>query len=357
MHFSWKEFLGFLWQSVIFWMLAYLFFEMMQLNGPEVYGSLNRVAAKLTWWDRLKISVMAGGTMGFLYAIIEYGFQLYWIQRFPLWKLTLSKILVYFVVLILFFSGFLSLMDAYLDMPIEIKIGWWRQSEVFWVGILFFMVASFVFELIRIINNKFGPGVFYKLMMGSYRTPKETKRIFLFIDLKSSTEIAERLGHYKYSRFIQDCFLDLNAVYQKFDADIYQYVGDEAVLTWAYDSGLKDNNCVALFFAFREQIDSRANYYQKKYGTIPVFKAGLHGGTLIAAEVGGTKRDLAYHGDVINTTARIQASCNGLGASFLVSDEMLAYLALGPEFKIKSLGNHSLRGKRKNMGLSALSLC
>ena len=61
---------------------------------------------------------------------------------------------------------------------------------------------------------------------------KEEERIFLFLDMRSSTHIAESLGAMKYSQLVQDCFADLYQAVQQTGAHIYQYVGDEAVLTW-----------------------------------------------------------------------------------------------------------------------------
>ena len=43
-------------------------------------------------------------------------------------------------------------------------------------------------------------------MTGYYQKPKEESKIFMFLDLQSSSKIAELLGHEKYSDFIQDCF-------------------------------------------------------------------------------------------------------------------------------------------------------
>jgi len=53
-----------------------------------------------------------------------------------------------------------------------------------------------------------------------------------------------------------------------------------------------------------------AAYYLSKYGRVPVFKAGIHGGKVMALEVGSVKKELAYLGDIVNTTARIQGECN-----------------------------------------------
>lgn len=72
----------------------------------------------------------------------------------------------------------------------------------------------------------------------------------MFLALKSSATIAETLGHHKYSQLIQDCFYDINDVVPKYDAEIYQYLVDEVVLSWPHKKGLANKNCVALFFNF-----------------------------------------------------------------------------------------------------------
>jgi len=82
------------------------------------------------------------------------------------------------------------------------------------------------------INTKFTPGVLILLLMGRYDNPKEEERIFIFLDLKSSTTHAEKLGHVKYSKLIRDCFLHINYISVKYRAEIYQYVVDEIVLSW-----------------------------------------------------------------------------------------------------------------------------
>ena len=106
------------------------------------------------------------------------------------------------------------------------------------------------------------------------------------MDLKSSTTHAEKLGHFKYSQLIQDCFYDLTDVVLCHEAQIYQYVGDEVVLTWKVDKGIKNNNCIHTFLEYDKAIKDRTNYYHNKYGLVPQFKAGLNLGDVTVAEVG-----------------------------------------------------------------------
>ena len=78
------------------------------------------------------------------------------------------------------------------------------------------MSALFILQ----VNDKFGQGVLISFLLGKYHRPKEDDRIFMFMDLKSSTTYAEKLGHIKYSQFIQDCFFDITDVITKYDAKI-----------------------------------------------------------------------------------------------------------------------------------------
>ncbi len=212
-------------------------------------------------------------------------------------------------------------------------------------------MSSFVFSFIRIAIDKFGKGVFLKMLLGKYRNPQEEKRIFMFLDLKSSTTIAESLGHYKYSQLIQDCFFDINDVVPRFEAEIYQYVGDEVVLSWPYKKGLSNKNCVALFFEFQRTLNDRSSYYEDKYGLTPQFKAGIHGGKLMVAEVGVVKKELAFHGDVINTSARIQSQCNAYNVPILISEKLKEDLDMNERYSTKAIGSILLKGKKEKVGI------
>jgi len=213
------------------------------------------------------------------------------------------------------------------------------------------MLALFILQ----INEKFGQGVLVKFMLGNYHRPKEDKRIFMFMDLKSSTTYAEKLGHIKYSQLIQDCFYDLTDIVLTYEAQIYQYVGDEVVLSWDVDKGLNHQNCLKTFFAYDNLLQSKSEYYQKKYGVIPKFKAGLNLGAVTVAEVGEIKKELAYHGDVLNTAARIQGTCNDYQKKLLVSEQIKTQLEKQSTYAFEYLGDVILKGKEKSVNIYAVN--
>ncbi len=132
---------------------------------------------------------------------------------------------------------------------------------------------------------------------------------------------------------------------------VYQYVGDEAVLTWESAKAMENANCVRLFFAFVRQLRSREDYYQKTYGVSPSFKAGINVGPVMAAEVGVVKREIAYHSDVLNTAARIQEQCNQKNASLLISENMLNHLPEYHGYEVIDQGAVMLRGKGQQVSI------
>lgn len=351
-------FLNHLWQSILFWTFAMVLWGMFRFYGLESEQGVTisaDVRDGLQMKNILPLFALSGFLMGILYATIEFAFEKYNFQRRSIGLNIVLKTFIYLFVIIVIATSMIELGTNLFGVEKNNEPGWWRHDKGFWITVLYFLLTSLIFSFIRIANEKFGKGVFLKMLLGKYKRPQEEKRIFMFLDLKSSTTIAETLGHFKYSQLIQDCFYDLNDVVPKFAAEIYQYVGDEAVLSWPYHKGLANNNCVALFFAFQTVLKSRNSYYKDKYGLVPEFKAGLHGGKLMVAEVGIVKKELAFHGDVINTSARIQAECNKHNVAVLISEELKEDLQVDSEYSTRSIGNVLLKGKNKELNVFAIS--
>lgn len=245
------------------------------------------------------------------------------------------------------FDRFISWTSAISGVTINDRS--WRLT--FFIYFLYYFIISLMINFVNQINKRYGPGILIPLLLGYYRTPKEEERIFVFMDLKSSTTIAENLGHLKYSAFIRDCFRDINVVLYPFRAQVYQYVGDEIIVTWQEQEGLKKHFCMEFYFACKKQFQHRADYYLKYYGTLPEFKAGAHSGMVTAVEIGEHKRDIAFHGDTLNTAARIQSLCNHYGQSFIISQHLLDKVGPHPRMQTESLGLGLLKGKIEEVGL------
>jgi adenylate cyclase len=213
---------------------------------------------------------------------------------------------------------------------------------------------TLIINFINQINKKYGPGILLPLLLGRFRDPQEEVRIFMFMDLKSSTATAEELGHLKYSAFIRDCFADINEALFPFRAQVYQYVGDEIVVSWPEREGLKNHFCIEFYFACQRQFRNRSQHYTTHYGFLPDFKAGAHVGPVTTVEIGEIKRDLAYHGDTLNTAARIQSVCNDYHKNFLASKTLIDKVGTHPRMKTQDLGMILLKGKTAKVGLMSI---
>ena len=79
-------------------------------------------------------------------------------------------------------DGFYALMDA-IHSPSE-------QAQV----ITFFLVA-YLITFVRSVHKKFGTRVFWNTLLGKSQEPLEENLIFMFIDLRHSTALAEELAY------------------------------------------------------------------------------------------------------------------------------------------------------------------
>lgn len=220
-------------------------------------------------------------------------------------------------------------------------------------GIAWFFVVS-VTQLFLQISHKFGPENFWNILRGKYNLPKEEKKIFMFLDINSSTSIAEQLGDKAYHSLLKDFFADLTVPILNNKGSIYQYVGDEVIISWKYDEGIENDHCVKCFFDMKSRLEENKEKYMHKYGLVPSFKAGIHCGEVIGGEVGIIKRDITYSGNVLNTTSRILAKCGEFREEILASSELLAALKFPGTYISRSLGSIQLRGKNQQVILNSL---
>jgi len=206
------------------------------------------------------------------------------------------------------------------------------------------------------IRDKFGPGVLYNLMIGRYHQPKEETRIFMIIDISSSTTIAEVLPQHQYHRLLRDFFADITKPILMHQGEIYQYVGDAIVISWKVKQQGMDVSCLRCYFDIQLVIAKLSSMYTERYGFVPKFKAGLHYGKVVAGEIGIIKKDITYSGDVLNTVSRIQGKCNEFRVSILTSDELLLQIPYENSFRRIPMGEIELRGKQQRVSVSTLEL-
>ena len=231
-------------------------------------------------------------------------------------------------------------------------------ASVTFLSTLLQMASSLLLCLIyAAISENLGHSVLTNFFTGKYHTPREENRIFMFLDMKSSTSVAEHLGHIRYFELLSEYYSDLSNAIINHLGEVYQYIGDEVVISWKYRAGLKNNNCIKCFFAMQKDLEKRKGFYMKKFGLTPSFKAGMHVGEVTTGEIGALKKEIFFTGDVLNATSRIQGLCNQHNADFLASGDLIGQLHPDGRFEFKSLGLTRLKGRSEPIDLYAVKEC
>jgi adenylate cyclase len=215
----------------------------------------------------------------------------------------------------------------------------------FLVALAVLTLVSFLINFVRQLNRMLGPGTLVSLLLGRYHRPVAEERIFMFLDLNDSTAIAAALGPFRFNDFKNDFFHDIAEPILETRGQIYQYVGDEAVVTWTVERGLHQGNCLRCVFLVTARIHEQRDRYLARYGVVPEFKAGIHGGAVVTAEIGDIKKDIVHSGDTVNTAARVEAQCRPLERRVLVSEALLSRCRVPDELEVEDMGERELRGK------------
>jgi adenylate cyclase len=89
---------------------------------------------------------------------------------------------------------------------------------------------------------------------------------------------------------------------------------------------------------------------------LPGFKAGIHFGEAVIGEIGDSKKDIVFHGDVLNTASRIQSQAKLMKKELLVSNEVLKKLKINGEFRIEKMGKFKFKGKESETEIYSVEL-
>jgi adenylate cyclase len=228
------------------------------------------------------------------------------------------------------------------------RIEWLLPKMVEWI--LLFVLTLLALE----INEKYSRGDFVDIMVGKYMQPQEEKRIIMFLDLRNSTPIAEKLGHKEYFEFIRDFIFCISAGIMEHDGRIYQYVGDEIVAWWP-SSKSNARKVISSLIESRKVLNKNTEIFKRNYDILPEYKAGIHTGSVMVGQVGIAKKELVMSGDTINTASRIRSACTDLNQKFLLSKEMHDLAAL-EEWQTESMGVIDLKGKNQDLELFSLKI-
>ncbi len=194
------------------------------------------------------------------------------------------------------------------------------------------------------------------ILFAQYHRPVREERAFLFIDLIGSGALAASLGDEKAQLLISRFFSDIAKPIADHDGEIHRYVGDEVVVTWPLAEAVFESRCLNCVLSIRERIRDLAASYETEFGLSPRFRAGLHGGPVVACEVGEDRREIVYFGASINTAARLEQMTRDLDREWLVTGDLLNQMEWPEHLQPEPLGLVTLKKDEQPVEVFALPI-
>jgi len=312
------------------------------------------------------VGALSGATTGVLLLGAIIGAEIFFpptrlghaLDRAPFLVTLAIKLLVYGTLMVLVVGGRPGgrLVGAVAAMPLgsdlaEAIYAHMAPSALL-IATLFLLIgnAIFVLQMIHLVGER----TLLDIVFSRYHRSRTEERFFLFVDIAGSTPLAERIGPSAVHRFLGEVFRLASEPIDDHRGEVYQYVGDEMVITWTAAAGRDRARPLACFFAIEQALDRAAPAFEREFGAVPRLRAALHAGSVISGEVGGSRRAIVYHGDVMNTASRIEQATRDLERKFLVSGDALARLEDLEGFALDDLGLQQLRGRAAAMRVYAV---
>jgi len=325
-------------------------------SKPKLWSHLQTLLITLIWWNlffRLFITLQYLTTSGYeireltpklllvlnervliafvivtLFATINYAFEIFVFVKFSQRKNFLVTFCLKLLSYLLGFSLFgicLGSFHYYIEKGLVFEDTIQRIDNFLLnpIGLYLFIVGLFIKYTLDVFLGSLrrtGFSMLWKSLFGKYKNPFEENRIFIFLDLVSSTKYSQKLGHKKYSAFLQECFYTISSSIVNNRGIIYQFVGDEVVVTWKGDNKANYRRAIDFFFQFSDDLLKKEKLFMDKFGILPEFTASLNSGKVMVAEVGDLKTEIAYHGSVLNTASRLQKQCRKYGVGLLATE-------------------------------------
>lgn len=348
---------------IFFGILCSFFGFVFTLIEKGILGDLNYYPVTgnpYSYKDAVIITTLSSLLLGFFFGIVEVFILEKVFREIPFLVKLVIKTGLYIFIISLFFN-IVTLLNSSAAKGLSVL-----HNEVLDTSLLFFSNSLFIAVLLYAggiiavilflfeISDNLGQGIVINFLTGKYHKPRQEKRIFMFLDLNSSTTIAENMGVTNYFNFLKTYYADMTKPIEKYSGKIYQYVGDEIVISWNLKTGLKNNNCLNCFLRLKKAFEQLNGKYEKLFGLVPKFKAAIHMGIVASGEIGVLKKEIFFSGDVLNTTSRMESLCNSYDVDCIVSETLLHELKPDKNLDIKNIGACKLKGKDQHIKLFSI---
>ena len=241
-------------------------------------GILGNVATYPSTGNPYHFNLILSATVSFILGLVIGCIEIFylnkWFQKSSFLKKIAYKTVTYMILLSIF-----TLLSSSIGHAFELGVSplnekvlsylWRFMSDLAFWSIVLYVALGIGFCLFYIeVSDNIGQSVLLNFFTGKYHQPIEEERIFMFLDMKSSTTIAEQLGHLKYFRMLKEYYSDLSDPIIQHGGEIYQYVGDEVIVTWKHKKGNENNDCLNCFFAMKASLSNQAEKYKTVYSVI-----------------------------------------------------------------------------------------
>ena len=262
----------------------------------------------------------------------------------------LFKTAIYFIGFALFIPAIILVCESiyyqrglkeHFDSPLFQDFIFKKDFGIILIYALFFLL---VVIFTREISSKLGQGVLWNYITGKYHRPRTEKRLFMFIDIRNSTRIAEKLGDLEFHSFVHTFIQDLTPVILAYRGLIFRYVGDQIGITWNEMQGFHQANCLRLFLSAQNTILRNREKYLEAYGIVPKFVACLHFGPIVVGELGDVKSQIVYVGEAIHVLGQMerQFKHSKEGTFLIISDEVAGKMSIPGLYDLQNLGQLDL---------------
>ena len=331
-----KKLVAVLVATVLFVLLAILFVSLLDL-----------------FFDLSFVSGFQVAVGGFFLGLFVSLFEEFYVQgRYGRWMRAihpLKSILVYTgIVLAMYlvvthvnyaiFGRWANLHEAYALLPVVMP--------------LVVLIAIAAITLIRVVGFLGAKNLLY-LMTGKYHRPVLERKIFMFLDIKGSTSLVEKLGPVETRALIGKFFFDISKPITDGGGEIYRFTGDGIVATWNWDEGVVENGIIRAIDDMRQVVTEESDVYRSRFGQVPGYRIGVHGGEIVTSEEGDTKRAIGFYGETIHIAARLEQKAKELGVDCLISEDVALKL---PDMgdRVALIEHDELRGISKPVRICQL---
>ncbi|MFT4599144.1 MAG: adenylate cyclase, partial [Arenicella sp.] len=214
--------------------LLYALIEYSVLGGSEVYPfTLNPYDFSIT----LPVITISSLMMGLFFGTMEVIFFNTLFHNRPFREKIIFKTLInllFMLVLLISLTAVIASMNlniSIFDSRIIGSVKVFVCRSAFWINVSYGIVITILSLFVNETSYYLGGSVFNNFFTGKYHHPKEEVRIFMFLDMKSSTTIAEKLGHINYFQLLNKYYADTTEAIIQTSGEVYQYAGDEVIVS------------------------------------------------------------------------------------------------------------------------------